>query len=275
MENHYIPKPAKILDVQQELYDVMTFSLRLIGEREHELFRHKPGQFIELSMPGIGEAPISISSSPTRESSFDITVRAVGSVTTALHAQPVGSTVGVRGPYGNGFAVDDYVGMDALFVAGGIGLAPLRSVLAYMLDNRSKYGHITLMYGARTSKDLLFKQDLAKWESMEGVDVLQTVDVGDETWQGNVGVVTTLFAQATIDPQKTVAFVCGPPIMFRFVIAELLKMGFTDERIVSTLERYMKCGIGKCGHCCIGHKYVCVDGPVFNYQQIKTLQEEI
>jgi len=275
LENHYLPKPARIIDTRQELSDVRTFSLQLIGEGEQEKWRHKPGQFVELSLAGIGEAPISISSSPTRKGSFDLTVRAVGSVTNALHAQAVGSTVGIRGPYGNGFPIEDYRGMDALFVAGGIGLAPLRSVLVNMLDNRSEYRRIILMYGARTPADLLFKQDLATWESMEGVDVLQTVDVGDESWKGNVGVVTTLFSKVSLEPARTVAFVCGPPIMFRFAIAELLKMGFSDELILSTLERYMKCGIGKCGHCCIGHKYVCVDGPVFTYREIKTLQEEI
>jgi len=240
-----------------------------------EDFHYRPGQFVEVSIPGIGEAPISISSSPSRLESFDITVRAVGSVTNALHAQPVGSTIGIRGPYGNAFPMDEVAGLDALFVAGGIGLAPLRSVLVNMLDNRSKYGRITLLYGARTPADLLFKRDLKAWQDMEDLEVFQTVDVGDDTWKGNVGVVTTLFRNIKVDPERTAAFVCGPPVMFRFVIMELIKMGFSDDRIISTLERYMKCGVGKCGHCCIGHKYVCVDGPVFTYREIKTLQEEI
>jgi NAD(P)H-flavin reductase len=275
MDNAYLPKIAKIVDVQQELTDVRTFSLRFASDQDQDDFHYKPGQFIELSMLGLGEAPISISSSPSRKSSFDITVKAIGSVTQALHAQKPGSLVGVRGPYGNGFPVDEVAGMDILFVGGGIGLAPLRSLLVNLLDNRSSYGRITLLYGARTPSELLFKQDLAAWAMTEGMEVHTTVDVADESWTGNVGVVTTLFAKISPDPKQTIAFVCGPPVMFRFVIAELLKLGFSDDRIISTLERYMKCGIGKCGHCCIGHKYVCVDGPVFNYREIKTLQEEI
>ena len=275
MENVYLPKTTTIVDVQQELADVRTFSLRFASDEDQEAFHYKPGQFIELSIPGVGEAPISISSSPSRKASFDITVKAIGSVTQALHEKKPGDFVGIRGPYGNGFPVDEVAGMDILFVGGGIGLAPLRSLLVNMLDNRSDYGKITLLYGARSPSELLFKQDLAAWQNMEGMEVHTTVDVGDETWTGNVGVVTTLFPKIKPDPKRTAAFVCGPPVMFRFVIAELLRLQFSDEQIISTLERYMKCGVGKCGHCCIGHKYVCTDGPVFNYRQIKTLQEEI
>jgi len=275
MENVYLPKAATVVDIQQELADVRTFTLSFVSDEDRESFSYKPGQFIELSMPGAGEAPISISSSPSRKASFDITVKALGSVTRALHERQPGSTVGIRGPYGNGFPVDEVAGMDILFVGGGIGLAPLRSLLVHVLDNRSRYGAVTLLYGARTPSELLFKQDLGAWANTEGVEVHTSVDVGDETWTGNVGVVTTLFSKISPDPKRTAAFVCGPPVMFRFVIAELLKIGFPDDQIISTLERYMKCGVGKCGHCCIGHKYVCTDGPVFNYKEIRTLQEEI
>jgi len=275
MENIYLPKMASIVSTRPEIPDVKTFSFRFLSDFDQETFHFQAGQFIELSVFGVGEAPLSISSSPSRRSSFQCTVKAVGSVTDALHRMKEGDIIGIRGPFGNGFPFIELLGLDILFVGGGIGLAPLRSLIVNMLDNRSDFGKITLLYGARTPSELLFKEDLAVWEQLEGFQVLTTVDRADETWQGNVGVVTTLLSKVKVDPSRTVAFVCGPPVMFRFAIAELQRIGLSDDQIISTLERYMKCGVGKCGHCCISHKYVCQDGPVFSYDEIKTLQEEI
>jgi len=275
MENVYIPKIGTLREISDELADVKSFNVRLRDQNEQENFKFRSGQFLEVSVFGVGEAPISISSSPSRHASFTLTVKAVGSVTNALHAMSPGDEIGIRGPYGNGFPFEEVQGKDVLFVAGGIGLAPLRSLLVNMLDHRSDFRKIILLYGARNPSELLYKENLTEWENLEGLDLLATVDVADDGWQGNVGVVTTLFSKTTISLENCVAFVCGPPIMFRFVIKELKERGFEDRQIVSTLERYMKCGVGKCGHCCISHKYVCLDGPVFTYDEIKDLQEEV
>ena len=269
MENIYIPRFMKITEVIQETPDVRTFLLSLKGEE----WSHNPGQFVELSVLGAGEIPIGIASSPTQKEYLRLTVRSVGQVSRALHEKKKGDLVGIRGPYGKPFPYDEVAGKDILFIGGGIGLPPLRSLLDYVLDERKKFGKIFLLYGARTSADRVYKDALAIWKEREDLVFHETVDVADAAWKGNVGVVTTLFPKIKIEPDKTVAYTCGPPIMIKFVIQELLKMGFPEENIVTTLERHMKCGVGKCGHCAIGHKYVCVDGPVFNYKQIKNLPE--
>jgi NAD(P)H-flavin reductase len=229
-----------------------------------------------VSVFGAGEFPASLPPSPTEEELF-FTVRRVGSVTAALHQLQPGDKFAVRGPYGNGFPMTQYFGQNLLFVAGGIGLIPLRSCLNYALDNRDRYGKIQLFYGARGLKDLMYLGALREWEMTRGFECYLTVDRGDDQWTGHVGVVGSLFRKpgVTVPVENTTAFVCGPPIMFRFVIRDLLGMGFQDTNIVSTLERYMKCGVGKCGHCCIGLAYVCADGPVFTYEQIKRLGEDI
>jgi sulfhydrogenase subunit gamma (sulfur reductase) len=184
-----------------------------------------------------------------------------------------GNYLGIRAPLGNSFPLQEVKGFDILFIAGGIGLPPLKSLIEPMLDVREEFGNFTILYGARTPADRVYKPLLSKWAERKDMTFLQTVDTPSEDWTGSVGVVTTLFEQVRIDPAKTVAFTCGPPVMIRFVIQDLLAMGFPDDHIISTLERYMKCGIGKCGHCAIGHKYVCVDGPVFSWRQIKKLPE--
>ncbi len=185
----------------------------------------------------------------------------------------VGSEVGIRGPFGNGFAYEEVLGKDLLFVGGGIGLAPLRSLINNVLDNRDRFGRVFILYGSRTPADLVFKDEFQVWQAQPDVAMLITVDRGDEKWKGNVGVVTTLLPRVKIESDKTIAFVCGPPVMIPFVIKDLIKLGFTEDTIISTLERHMKCGVGKCGHCCIGNKYVCVDGPVFSYRQMKAMTE--
>lgn len=260
---------AKICRIDEETPDTKTFALELNG------FTSRPGQFVEASVFGVGEAPFGVSTVPTTKGSFEITVRAVGSVTNALHQLRVGDNIGIKGPLGNSFLDKiDPRGQDILFIGGGIGLPPLRSLIHYVFTHRQEYKRVIILYGARTPQDRVYKKELAQWAKKEEIEFLETVDVGDETWQGNVGVVTTLFSKIKVDPKKTIAYTCGPPIMIKFVILDLLKMGFAEERIVSTLERYMKCGVGKCGHCCIGHKYVCTDGPVFDYKEIKGLPEK-
>ncbi|GAH34907.1 unnamed protein product, partial [marine sediment metagenome] len=214
-----------------------------------------------------------ITSTPSRKGFFELSIKNVGLVSGVLHSLSSGAEVGIRGPFGNGFPYEGVFGKNLLFVGGGIGLAPLRSLINNVLDNRDNFGRIIILYGARTPGDLAFKDEFKTWEDQPDVTMLVTVDRGDEKWTGNVGVVTTLFPKAGIESENAVAFVCGPPVMIPFVIKDLLKLGFTGDTIISTLERHMKCGVGKCGHCCIGHKYVCVDGPVFSYREMKAMME--
>lgn len=276
-ENIYLPKTATIERVVDEVEDVKTFFWRFDDPAEQEAFkRFMPGQFVMLSVFGAGEMAISLPPSPTETETF-FTVRKVGRVTAALHELRPGAAIGVRGPYGNGFPMESYYGRNLVFVAGGIGLIPLRSCIIYALHNREKYGRIQVFYGARTPRDLMYIEDLERWQKDSGFDCWLTVDTPDRLWKGHVGVVGSLFKRPDVQMpiENTTAFVCGPPVMFRFVLRDLQGMGFADGDIVSTLERYMKCGVGKCGHCCIGVAYVCTDGPVFTYEQICRLGEVI
>jgi len=270
----YVPQLAAIVKITDETYDTKTFTLRFVDDDYRKNFTFKSGQFVELSVFGAGEAPFGFASSPNRREDFDVTIRAVGRVTNALHAKREGDLVGVRGPLGNHFPFEEVMGYDILFVGGGIGLPPLRSLIEPMLEAREKFGRIIILYGARTPADRVYKSWLVELEKRDDIEFMQTVDVGDDSWTGNVGVVTTLFKKISVDPSKTVAFTCGPPIMIKFVIQDLLQMGFDGDHIISTLERYMKCGVGKCGHCAIGHKYVCTDGPVFSFTQMRALREQ-
>lgn len=273
MKNQYLPYTATIKSVKVESHDTTRFTLDIQdGEKG---FQYKPGQFVELSILGYGESPISISSNPDGSNQIELCVRRVGKVTGALHKLGVQNTVGIRGPYGNNFPVADMKGKDLVFVAGGLGLAPLRSLIKTVFADRSNFGKVTILYGARTAKDLLFRDELVLWQKLPDTEVLITVDVGSPDWRGNVGVVTTLFNMTSFTPAKSMAIVCGPPIMFRFVVQELLKRGFTEDSIVLTVERMMKCGLGKCGHCNIGSKYACLDGPVFKFNELKVLPEAL
>ncbi len=237
---------------------------------------HRPGQFVQVSVLGVGEAPISISSSPSRsKSSFELCVRRAGALTNALHALSPGDVVGVRGPFGRGFPIERFRGKDILFAPGGLGLAPLRSVINEVLDDRSNYGRIIILYGARQPAEMLFKDELKEWATREDVELHLTVDQADEKWKGNVGVITTLFADIQVSPRNTVAITCGPPVMYRFVLMELLGMGIPEGNIWLSLERRMKCGVGKCGHCQMDHIYVCQDGPAFSYAEIRHLEEAL
>jgi sulfite reductase subunit B len=248
------------------------FTLHLEGGRD---LGHRAGQFVEVSVFGIGEAPISVTSSPSRNGVFELCVRQAGDVTGALHRMEPGSTVGIRGPFGNGFPIEQMRGKDLLFAPGGLGLPPLRSLINQVLDERESFGRVIILCGAKNPSELLFKDELAKWEARDDVELHVTVDRADESWTGNVGVITTLFPKITVTPRSTVAVTVGPPVMYRFVLMELLGKGIQDGNIFLSLERRMKCGLGKCGHCQINNVYVCQKGPVFSYAQLKELPEAI
>jgi sulfhydrogenase subunit gamma (sulfur reductase) len=278
-ENIYLPKTAILDRVTDEIAEVRTFYWHFKDEAEQKAFKKfRPGQFAQVSLFGVGEFPTSLPPSPTEDQTF-FTVRSVGSCTSALHRLKPGDKFGVRGPYGNGFPMEAYEGKNLVFVAGGIGLIPLRSCIVYALKNREKYGRIQIYCGSKTPNELMYTSNLREWEQAAGVECRLTVDrtCPTDVWTGNIGVVGSLFKKpgVQIPVDNTIAFVCGPPVMFRFVIKDLLELGFEERNIVSTLERYMKCGVGKCGHCCIGVAYVCTDGPVFTYEQIKKLGEDI
>jgi len=270
----YVPELGTIINKVKMTASETLFEIKLDDGSE---LGHKPGQFVEVSVFGVGEAPISISSPPTKKNTFELCVRKLGNVTTRLHNLNVGAKVGIRGPFGNGFDVDSLKGKDLLFVAGGLGIAPLRSLFNFVLDNRKDFGRVTLLYGCKEPREMLFGDELALLASRKDVEFKSTVNwcPENETWAGNIGVITTLIPLVEFDPEKTIAIMCGPPIMYKFVIAELKNQNVPDENIVMSLERRMKCGVGKCGHCQINQIYVCKDGPVFNYSKIKGVQEAL
>ncbi|MDR7418644.1 MAG: FAD/NAD(P)-binding protein [Armatimonadota bacterium] len=276
-DNIYLPQLATIERVVDEIEDVKTFYWRFNDPAAAAAFRRfMPGQFAMVSVFGVGEFAASLPPSPTEDEVF-FTVRRVGTVTGALHALKPGAVIGVRGPYGNGFPMESYYGRNLIFVAGGIGLIPLRSCIRYALHHRDRYGTIQVFHGARTPRLLMYVDDLRRWQQAGRFKCHLTVDQPDAGWDGHVGVVGSLFKAPGVEMPvaNTTVFVCGPPVMFRFALQDLHALGYHDRDIVSTLERYMKCGVGKCGHCCIGVAYVCTDGPVFTYEQICRLGEII
>jgi len=240
-----------------------------------EILDFEPGQFVEVSLLGVGEAPISICSSPTRRDSFELCVRAVGRMTNALHRLKAGTEIGIRGPFGVGFPVTQMVGHDILMVAGGIGIAPLRSLINYVMENRRDFGRVHILLGCRDPRLMLFGNEIQTWQKRLDIGFNCTVDRADPDWKGNVGLVTALIPGVDIDPENTFAVIVGPPVMYRFVIKELLAKGIAENRIVLSLERHMKCGLGKCGHCQLHDIYCCQDGPVFFYDRIKNMKGAI
>ncbi len=268
----FTPKLAQIVRKEQFTAKETFYEFRFKDGTE---LGHDPGQFAELSVFGYGEAPFSISSSPTRGPNFQMCVRSVGDVTNALNNLPIGSAVGIRGPFGRGFNLDDLRGRDVLFIAGGLGIVPLRSLIVNVLDERPDFKRVILLYGAKNPSEILYREEVAQWSARPDVEFYQTVDIADETWTGNVGVITTLFKFVTVSPRNTVAVTVGPPIMYRFVLMELLSKGIPEGQIWMSLERRMKCGVGKCGHCQINGVYVCQEGPVFTLAQLRSLREAI
>lgn len=275
-QNPYQPHMARIVRLFKMVEDNYLFTLRFLDDHLAATFRHQPGQFVMLSLPGTGEAPISISSSPSRPGILELCVRRVGRVTNALYRQKTNDLVGIRGPYGNGFPVQDIVGSDLLLAAGGLGMAPLRSLLWYALDNRDKFNRITLMYGAKTPGEMLFREELVSLVDRPDLTCLLTVD-RDPTgsWKNYIGLLPQLFDYTEIHPARTYAAVCGPPVVYKFILERLLGLGFPKDRILMSLERRMKCGVGKCGHCSVGYKYTCLHGPIFTYWDAINLPEMI
>jgi len=269
----YLPRVATIAEMKPFTEQEMWYRLELTDGQGVE---YSAGQFMELGLFGVGEAPISICSAPGKRDDLEMCIRAVGDVTDAVGKLNVGEQVGLRGPFGNGFDMDAVAGKDLLFVAGGLGLAPCRSFILEALAKRDQYHRVTILYGARSPKDLLFTDDLARWAERKDCEFLMTVDRGDESWKGNTGVITTLFRKIDrVDPANTVAFIIGPPIMFKFAVLEGLAMGMRKANIYCSLERRMKCGLGKCGHCQIRNVYVCQEGPIFSYAEVMRLREGI
>ena len=268
-----IPTVCEIVAIRQDTPDVKTFRvLTLDGQKP---FIHKPGQCAMLSMPGVGEALFSITSSPTNTEYVEFSIKKCGCVTEWIHGVEVGQQITVRGPYGNGFPVDTaFKGQDMLFIAGGIGLAPVRSVINYVRDNREQYGKVDIVYGSRSKDDLLdYKEIIDEWANDTGVRVHLTIDNPQEGWDGHVGFVPTYVKELGFDTNKT-AVLCGPPIMIKFTLDGLYALGFDKTQIYTTLELRMKCGVGKCGRCNVGSKYVCKDGPVFRFDELNELPTE-
>lgn len=268
-----IPLIGEVTDIRIDTPDVKTFRVNAIGGGK--VFEHIPGQCAMLSIPGAGEAMFSITSSPTNTEYMEFSIKKCGCLTNWLHEMEVGQQVTIRGPYGNGFPVEsDFKGKDLLFIAGGIGLAPLRSVINYCRDNRENYGKIDIVYGSRSMDDLVDYQEIIdEWCKEDGIDVHLTIDREQEGWDGHVGFVPTYVQELGFDTNKT-AVICGPPIMIKFTLAGLTELGFNKTQVYTTMELKMKCGVGKCGRCNIGNKYVCKDGPVFRCDQLDEMPNE-
>lgn len=268
-----IPYVGIVTAITQQTPDVKTFRVEAPGGGK--LFEHKPGQCAMLSVPGVSEAMISITSSPTNTEYMEFSVKKCGCLTEWLHAMEVGQMITVRGPYGRNFPVyDELLGKDLLFVAGGIGLAPLRSVINYVRDNRDKFGTVDIVYGSRSKDDLVgYREIVEEWMTTEGFNVHLTIDNPQEGWDGHVGFVPNFVKELNPDLGKTV-LMCGPPIMIKFTLGGLMELGFKKEQVYTTMELRMKCGVGKCGRCNIGNKYVCKDGPVFRFDELDELPNE-
>jgi len=265
------PRIARVRRRQQDAPFVVTLDLEEEETGAEGPMRFAPGQFNMLTVFGVGEVPISMSGDPAKPGPVIHTIRAVGAVSNALAALRSGDPVGLRGPFGVGWPMDEAAGKDVVVLAGGLGLAPLRPALYRLLAERERYGEVTLLYGTRSPDDILFRRELERWSARLDVDVEVTVDHAVSDWHGHVGVVTTLIPHAAFDPAGTIAFVCGPEVMMRFAIAALRAAGVAEEAIYLSMERNMKCAIGLCGHCQFGTTFVCRDGPVFRYDRVRDL----
>jgi NAD(P)H-flavin reductase len=279
--NPYVPIPVTIrkIVIENQAKDLKTFQLAFCREQDAKGFKYECGQFAMLSVPGAGESPIGIASSPLDEGYLEFTVKRypTGVVTTALHNLEEGARMGVRGPYGNSYPMKEMEGRNVVIVSGGFAFTTLRSTIRFMLDkrNRSKYKKITAIYGARSPGELLYKDELAAWEKSKDIDIHVTVDKGDEGWKGREGFVPVVLTEVAPSCENAVALVCGPPIMLKFTMKPLMDLGFTPANVITSLERRMACGIGKCGRCMVSSKYVCKDGPVFTFKQIQELGIEL
>jgi len=278
MKNPYLPIPMVVKRTQIETADRMlrTLELGFLNEEDEKAFRFVPGQFCELSLFGKGEAPFGIASSPTEKGSLKFTINKAGTVTTALHQIAEGQEMGIRGPLGNSYPIELFQGKNVLVIGGGFAFTTLRSLIIYLLqpENRSNVKDITVIYGARNPGLLLYKEELADWQKRSDIKLVVTVDAGDKDWKGKVGLVPNVLEEVGPSSENTYAVICGPPIMIKFTFPKLMTLKFPNERIYTSLEKRMKCGIGKCGRCNIGHLYICKDGPVFSYEQLGKLPKD-
>jgi len=277
MKNPFLPKPARIVRKYNLATDVRFFQIRFLDKERALSFDYKSGQFMMFSIPGTGEAPFSISSTPSRPGLLEFCIRKAGRFTDALFKLKENDKIGIRGPYGNGFPVKKMVGNDLFIIMGGLGAAPLRSLLLYALDNRELFGKLHLLYGAKNPEEMLFRKEFFEFIGRTDIECLLTVDEDDSgKWPCYTGFVTSLFDKIeNIEVRQTYVSVCGPPVMYKFVLEKLVKLGIPKHRILMTLERRMKCGIGKCGHCAIEDIYTCMDGPVFSYWDVLHMKELI
>lgn len=267
-ENPYRPIETEVIDTLQETPTIKTIKLK-----PKEEFSFEAGQFIELTIPGFGEAPFTPSSRPSVKDTIHLTIMKVGKVTEKIHQLKKGDIVGVRGPLGSKYPIEQFKGKEILVVGGGCGFAPLRSLMYAFFDLSGQFEKLYFRGGCKSSKELVYKEETEEWAKRQDLDLKVTVDVGDENWKGPVGVVTTILDDVKMDFSQGIAVVCGPPIMMKFATQKLLKMGFQEKNIYLSMEKNMSCGIGKCGHCRLGPYYACSDGPVFTYDQIKMLPE--
>lgn len=283
MDNPYIPMPVEVTKIVTEVdtNDIKTFRLAFVNKEDEERFQYLPGQFAELSVYGKGESPIGIASSPTQPGYIEFTVQRAGTlvtgiVTTALHDLDVGARIGVRGPLGNSWPIEFLEGKNVVVVGGGFAFTTLRSLIHYMIhdDNRKRFGDISVVYGARMPGLLCYKDELKAWEQRDDIKMYVTVDKGDANWKGREGFVPTVCKEVGPSPENAVTVICGPPVMIRFTLPVFFELGFAKENILTSLEMRMKCGIGKCGRCNVGNKYVCKDGPVFSFAELDQLPRD-
>lgn len=269
-EVDYIPEIATVTAIQPLTAAEKLFHVVI----PHRALGHSPGQFVQVSLPGIGEAPISVASAPGRGEGFDLCIRRAGNVTDAIHRLQPGDKIGIRGPFGRGVPLDECMGRDVLIICGGLGLAPMRSLIQYISDARDRFKKTTVLIGSRTPSTLLFRDEFDSWRAAH-IGVQVTVDTAREDWTGDVGVITNLIPQIELWPETTVSIVCGPPIMYRFVLRKLAQRQLASDHIFISLERRMKCGMGKCGHCQMNGLYVCREGPVFRMDQLASVPESV
>ncbi len=271
--NPYRPCLGTLVGVSDLATDIKLFQVELDDPGEREGFAYRPGQFAFVSAFGVGEAPFCLTSAPVRGPILEFAVNKVGTVTSALHRLGEGDVVGVRGPFGNWFPLDEMKGKDIILLGGGIGGAPLRPVIHSLLDNRKDYGKVTILWAARLPSLLIFTEEFDDWRAAPNTELYLTVDQGDETWADNVGLITELLEKVAPSPKNAMTITCGPPIMIRFTMLTLEKLGFTPDQMIITLEAKMKCGMGKCGRCNLGDKFVCTDGPVFSHAEVSQFLE--
>ncbi len=274
--NAFQPHLVRIATAHEETHDVRTLRLEFLEPDTGRQFHWEPGQFGEFSVFGAGESVFTLANAPTRAGYIECTMRAIGKVTGAFRALSVGQVMGFRGPYGNRFPVEDWRGRDVVFVGGGIGMAALRSPLQYVLDNRTDYGEVVVLNGARSVADLVYNDEMKEWQQIDRVRVVRTVDPGGETpeWDGEVGLLPHVFERLALTPAGRIVVVCGPPVMLHFMFLSLEKLGFTPDQVVTTMENKMKCGLGQCGRCNIGSVFVCREGPVFTWAQVRALPKD-